>query len=476
MGNRTIRDRQLTSEGEKAIQPMKRYFGTDGIRGRVGESPVSPVEILKLGWAAGRVLAAGRARGRVIIGKDTRISGYLLESALEAGLSAAGVDISLTGPLPTPAIAFLTRQAGACAGIVISASHNPYHDNGIKFFSEEGRKLPDEVEVRIEQLMGEEMVTVGAEALGKAERFIDAIPRYTEHCRDSLAPGSRLDGLKLAVDCANGAAYHVAPLVLRELGAEVTAIGTEPDGFNINRDGGSTAPEAVRKLVLDNGSDAGIAFDGDADRVILVDHQGEIVDGDGILYVLSQHHLQQEGAGGLVGTAMTNLGVEVACKKSDIPFSRAQVGDRYILEQLTNAGWILGGETSGHILCLDRSTTGDGLIAALAVLEIMVQTQKSLAELVAGLKIYPQQLINVSLGADAPAAPSILGCGAVKKAIAQCQSQLGDEGRVVLRPSGTEPVIRVMVEGVDAEMVDELARQIATAVQRAAGTPAVDAE
>ncbi|MDP7563724.1 MAG: phosphoglucosamine mutase [Arenicellales bacterium] len=455
---------------------MKRYFGTDGIRGRVGESPVSPVEILKLGWAAGRVLAAGRARGRVIIGKDTRISGYLLESALEAGLSAAGVDISLTGPLPTPAIAFLTRQAGACAGIVISASHNPYHDNGIKFFSEEGRKLPDEVEVRIEQLMGEEMVTVGAEALGKAERFIDAIPRYTEHCRDSLAPGSRLDGLKLAVDCANGAAYHVAPLVLRELGAEVTAIGTEPDGFNINRDGGSTAPEAVRKLVLDNGSDAGIAFDGDADRVILVDHQGEIVDGDGILYVLSQHHLQQEGAGGLVGTAMTNLGVEVACKKSDIPFSRAQVGDRYILEQLTNAGWILGGETSGHILCLDRSTTGDGLIAALAVLEIMVQTQKSLAELVAGLKIYPQQLINVSLGADAPAAPSILGCGAVKKAIAQCQSQLGDEGRVVLRPSGTEPVIRVMVEGVDAEMVDELARQIATAVQRAAGTPAVDAE
>ncbi len=476
MGNRTIRDRQLTSEGEKAIQPMKRYFGTDGIRGRVGESPVSPVEILKLGWAAGRVLAAGRARGRVIIGKDTRISGYLLESALEAGLSAAGVDISLTGPLPTPAIAFLTRQAGACAGIVISASHNPYHDNGIKFFSEEGRKLPDEVEVRIEQLMGEEMVTVGAEALGKAERFIDAIPRYTEHCRDSLAPGSRLDGLKLAVDCANGAAYHVAPLVLRELGAEVTAIGTEPDGFNINRDGGSTAPEAVRKLVLDNGSDAGIAFDGDADRVILVDHQGEIVDGDGILYVLSQHHLQQEGAGGLVGTTMTNLGVEVACKKSDIPFSRAQVGDRYILEQLTNAGWILGGETSGHILCLDRSTTGDGLIAALAVLEIMVQTQKSLAGLVAGLKIYPQQLINVSLGADAPAAPSILGCAAVKKAIAQCQSQLGDEGRVVLRPSGTEPVIRVMVEGVDAEMVDELARQIATAVQRAAGTPAVDAE
>ena len=440
----------------------KKYFGTDGVRGEVGRSPVTPTEVLQLGWAAGRVLGAGHARGRVIIGKDTRISGYLLESALEAGLSAAGVDIALTGPLPTPGIAHLTRQVGACAGVVISASHNPYHDNGIKFFSAEGRKLNDETENAIEVLMGQSMVTVGAEALGKAERLIDAVPRYAEHCRNTLPPSFRLDGLKIAVDCANGAAYQVAPLVLRELGAEVCCIGVEPDGFNINRGVGSTYPGRISALVRETHADIGIAFDGDADRVVLADSSGSLVNGDGILFLLSHYLKKREGFGGVVGTLMTNLGVEIACKAGGIEFVRAKVGDRHVLEELVSRNWILGGETSGHILCLDRSTTGDGLVAALAVLEVIQTTQSPLSELVSGLTIYPQQLINVKLDEVMPG--DIVNHPAVIDQVRASEQSLGDRGRVVLRPSGTEPVVRVMVEGVDAKIVDHHAKSIADVI------------
>ena len=437
----------------------RRYFGTDGVRGRVGTSPITPAEVLHLGWAAGRVLGAGHARGRVIIGKDTRISGYLLESALEAGLSAAGVDIALTGPLPTPGIAYLTRQVGACGGVVISASHNPYHDNGIKFFSESGKKLDDETEESIEALMSEPMSTVGPEALGKAERLIDALPRYAEHCRNTLPPGVRLDGLKVAVDCANGAAYQVGPLVLRELGAEVTGIGIEPDGFNINRESGSTYPQTICNLVKECGADVGIAFDGDADRVVLADAQGRLVDGDGILFILSQYRHQRGGCEGVVGTLMTNLGVEMACEARGIQFVRARVGDRFVLEELVSRNWTLGGETSGHILSLDRSTTGDGLVAALAVLEVMQKTGKSLADLVEDLQILPQKLVNVSTEHGRPA--ELLDQSRVTEAVKACKKQLGLRGRVVLRASGTEPLIRVMVEGEDAVRVGELARELA---------------
>jgi phosphoglucosamine mutase len=437
----------------------RRYFGTDGVRGRVGTSPITPAEVLHLGWAAGRILGAGHARGRVIIGKDTRISGYLLESALEAGLSAAGVDIALTGPLPTPGIAYLTRQVGACGGIVISASHNPYYDNGIKFFSESGKKLDDETEESIEALMSEPMSTVGPEALGKAERLIDALPRYTEHCRNTLPPGVRLDGLKVAVDCANGAAYQVGPLVLRELGAEVTGIGIEPDGFNINRESGSTYPQTICSLVNQCGADVGIAFDGDADRVVLADAQGRLVDGDGILFILSRYRRQGGDCKGVVGTLMTNLGVEVACEAQGIQFVRARVGDRFVLEELVTRNWTLGGETSGHILSLDRSTTGDGLVAALAVLEVMQKTGKSLADLVEDLQIFPQKLVNVSTEHARPA--ELLEQSRVTEAVKICEKQLGSRGRVVLRASGTEPLIRVMVEGEDEARVGELARELA---------------
>ena len=437
----------------------RQYFGTDGVRGRVGTSPVTPAEVLHLGWAAGRVLGSGHARGRVIIGKDTRISGYLLESALEAGLSAAGVDIALTGPLPTPGIAYLTRQVGACGGIVISASHNPYHDNGIKFFSESGRKLDDDAEAAIEALMSEPMSTVAPEALGKAERLIDALPRYAEHCRNTLPPGVRLDGLKVAVDCANGAAYQVGPLVLRELGADVTGVGIEPDGFNINRDSGSTSPETVCALVKECGADVGIAFDGDADRVVLADAQGCLVDGDGILFILSQYRRQRGDCQGVVGTLMTNLGVEIACEAQGIEFVRAKVGDRFVLEELLARNWTLGGETSGHILSLDRSTTGDGLVAALAVLEIMKMTDQSLADLVKGLQVFPQELVNVSVERALPG--DLLSHPRVTDAVKTCEAQLGQHGRVVLRASGTEPVIRVMVEGENAAEVGELARGLA---------------
>ena len=443
------------------------YFGTDGVRGRVGISPVTPSEVLQLGWAAGRVLGAGHARGRFIIGKDTRISGYLLESALEAGLSAAGVDIALTGPLPTPAIAYLTRQVGACGGIVISASHNPYHDNGIKFFSDSGRKLDDDAEAAIEALMSESMSTVAPEALGKAERLIDALPRYAEHCRNTLPPGIRLDGLKIAVDCANGAAYQVAPLVLRELGAEVVCTGIEPDGFNINREGGSTHPNTICDLVRECGADVGVAFDGDADRVVLVDKQGHLVDGDGILFVLSQYRYQAGDCEGVVGTLMTNLGVELACREKGLEFVRTRVGDRFVLAELLARKWTLGGETSGHILSLDRGTTGDGLVAALAVLEVMQATDSSLGDLVSGLQVFPQELINVSVDHSAPS--ELLSDPRICDSVSSCERQLGGRGRVVLRASGTEPVIRVMVEGEDAISVGKLARGLADEIVSAAG-------
>jgi phosphoglucosamine mutase len=351
---------------------------------------------------------------------------------------------------------------GACAGVVISASHNPYHDNGIKFFSAEGRKLNDETENAIEVLMGQSMVTVGAEALGKAERLIDAVPRYAEHCRNTLPPSFRLDGLKIAVDCANGAAYQVAPLVLRELGAEVCCIGVEPDGFNINRGVGSTYPERISALVRETHADIGIAFDGDADRVVLADSSGSLVNGDGILFLLSQYLKKREGFGGVVGTLMTNLGVEIACKAGGIEFVRAKVGDRHVLEELVSRNWILGGETSGHILCLDRSTTGDGLVAALAVLEVIQTTQNPLSELVSGLTIYPQQLINVQLDEVMPG--DIVNHPAVIDQVRASEQSLGDRGRVVLRPSGTEPVVRVMVEGVDAKLVDHHAKSIADVI------------
>ena len=445
---------------------MKKIFGTDGVRGRVGESPVMPAEVLHLGWAAGRVLGSGYARGRVIIGKDTRISGYLLESALEAGLCAAGIDIAMTGPLPSPGIALLTRQIGACGGIVISASHNPYHDNGIKFFSATGKKLDIDTEKSIELLMNEQLSTVAPESLGKAERLIDAVPRYAEYCRGTLPPGFRLDGLKIVLDCANGAAYQVAPLVLRELGASVSCIGVEPDGFNINRDVGSVNPGSLSQAVLDIGADIGIAFDGDADRVILVSKSGKVIDGDGILYILSNYLIKNKSNEGVVGTDMTNLGVEIALRYDNVPFVRSQVGDRHVLKELESRKWFLGGEPSGHIICLDRSTTGDGLVAALGILETIKTTGSSLDELIQDLEIFPQLMVNVPINVDRSA--NLMSDSSVQKVIDTAESELGLDGRLVVRMSGTEPVVRVMVESKNHERVKKLAHKIANTIETVA--------
>ena len=444
----------------------KRYFGTDGIRGCVGEEPITPETVLKLGWAAGRVLGQGASdHAKILVGKDTRVSGYLLESALEAGLSAAGVDIRLLGPMPTPAIAYLTRTARARAGIVISASHNPFQDNGIKFFSSDGSKLPDEVEFAIERAMGEPLRTVAPDKLGKAKRYEDAGGRYIEFCKSTFPHRLSLEGLKIVVDCANGAAYHVAPLVFSELGAEVIAIANDPYGFNINKDCGSTHPALLQKTVLELGADVGIALDGDGDRVILVDSRGEVVDGDQILYVTA---MSRHGAGrlrgGVVGTLMTNLGLEHALAANNIPFKRAQVGDRYVMNMLHQDGWELGGETSGHIICLDKSTTGDGIVAALEVLAVLVQSGKSLADLKSGMQVYPQTMINVRMTRRFDIKTSkevMLTLGAVEK-------ELAANGRVVLRASGTEPVVRVMVEGRDALLIERLGQTLADTVRRAA--------
>jgi phosphoglucosamine mutase len=441
----------------------KKYFGTDGIRGRVGEYPVTADFMLKLGWAAGRVL--GTSSGdRVIIGKDTRISGYMFESALEAGLSAAGVDVRLLGPMPTPAIAYLTRTLHACAGIVISASHNAYADNGIKFFSSEGTKLPDDVELAIEAELEEPMVTVESCKLGKAERVPDAAGRYIEFCKSTIPLILSLKGLKIVVDCANGATYQVAPSVFDELGAEVVAVGVEPDGLNINQGCGSTKPELLQEIVLAQKADLGIALDGDGDRVIMIDHKGNLVDGDELLFIIALSR-QTEGTlnGGVVGTLMSNLGLEHALLSRDIAFSRARVGDRYVLELLKQSSSMIGGESSGHIICLDRTTTGDGIVSALQVLAAMVKSGKTLYELKAGMHKYPQRMINVPVSkqVDLDSFP------VVQDAVRSAERRLAGRGRVLLRPSGTEPLVRVMVEGEDAEQVNEEADNLASIVAEA---------
>ncbi len=444
----------------------RRYFGTDGVRGRVGDEKINPETVLRLGWAAGRVLGEGRG-GKVLIGKDTRISGYLFESALEAGLVAAGMDIRLLGPMPTPGIAYLTRTLRAAAGIVISASHNPYYDNGIKFFSGDGCKLPDEVEAAIEAQMEGPVKTVPSDRLGKAERVDDAAGRYIEFCKSTVPASLRLDGLKMVVDCANGATYHIAPHVFTELGADVTVIGAEPDGLNINREVGSTHPKALQKAVLETGADLGVAFDGDGDRVLMVDHEGSIVDGDAILYIIARSRLEHPDGlrGKVVGTVMTNLGLELALRELGLELERTQVGDRYILEVLRRNGWSLGGEPSGHIICLDRTTTGDGIVAALQVLAAMVFSGSGLRDLSIGLPRLPQTQLNVELGDAAP--EEVLGRAEVQQAVAEAEAALGDSGRVLLRPSGTEPVIRVMVEGTEATRVSDLAQAVADAVRAA---------
>ena len=441
----------------------RRYFGTDGIRGEVGASPITAEFMLKLGWAAGRVLAKGGG-GKVLIGKDTRISGYMFESALEAGLSAAGVDIRLLGPMPTPAVAYLTQTLHAQAGIMISASHNPFNDNGVKFFSAQGTKLPDDVELAIEAELEQPMSTVVSSALGKAERVGDAPGRYIEFCKSTIPFGMNLRGLRMVVDCGHGATYHVAPNVFDELGAHVVRIGTEPNGLNINEGCGSTSIEALQQAVLEHQADLGVAFDGDGDRVLMVDHTGAAVDGDELLYIIAQS-MDNEGRldGTVVGTLMSNLGLEEALRASGIRLVRAQVGDRYVLEKMKQGHWNLGGEGSGHIICLDRVTTGDGIVSALQVLAASVSAGKTLHELKQPMFKYPQILLNVRMDQRYPI-ESLPGLGEAVKAV---ESALGNHGRVLLRPSGTEPLVRVMVEGRDAAQVESLARHLTQAVSAA---------
>lgn len=452
--------------------PVRKYFGTDGVRGRVGVPPITPDFVMKLGWAAGRVLSRdrGKAKPKVLIGKDTRVSGYMFESALEAGLSAAGVDIHLLGPMPTPGIAYLTRTFHAEAGIVISASHNPFDDNGIKFFSGAGTKLPDSVELEIERELDKPFETVTSRELGKAHRVVDAAGRYIEFCKSTVSSGIDLSGLKLVVDCAHGATYHIAPDVLEELGAEVIAIGNQPDGFNINEQVGATAPEQLQRAVVAHGAQVGIALDGDGDRLIMVDHLGTVLDGDELTYIIARHR-QRLGrlSATVVGTQMSNLGLEIALRECGLGFQRAAVGDRYILEMLNANGWTMGGESSGHIICLDLTTTGDGIISALQVLEAMMQTGRPLAELKEGMTKFPQKLVNVRLQQrlDVTRSPG------VQKAVAEVEATLAGQGRVLLRPSGTEPLIRVMVEGRDERQVDDLAQYIAKAVRDALDAPGV---
>ncbi len=439
----------------------RRFFGTDGIRGRVGEPPMTVDFILKLGWAAGRVLADS-GDGLVVIGKDTRVSGYMFESALEAGLAAAGLDVLLLGPMPTPAIAYLTQAQRATAGIVISASHNPYHDDGVKFFNGNGVKLPDATEQAIEDMLEQPLVMVSPERFGKASRMEDAKGRYIEFCKSSIAFHKSLRGMKLVVDCANGATYHIAPAVFRELGAEVIEIGTSPDGMNINRDVGALHPENMRALVLENRADLGIAFDGDGDRVLMMDARGDVKNGDQLLYVIARSKLASgQLEGGVVGTQMTNLGFEHALHSMDIPFDRAAVGDRYVMEKLVEHGWYLGGESSGHIICLDKTTTGDGIIAALQVLDWLVSERQSLTEACAEMPIYPQTMVNVPLTAPLDLANS----PRIDDSVQQAEAELADNGRVLLRPSGTEPLIRVMVEGRDPDQVEKIAGNVAQAVR-----------
>lgn len=437
----------------------KKYFGTDGIRGLVGRSPITPEFALKLGFAAGKVFAKNGNR-KVLIGKDTRISGYMLETALESGLIAAGVDVGLLGPMPTPAISYLTRTFRADAGIVISASHNPYYDNGIKFFSAAGTKLPDSIEHEIEAMLDQEISCVESEKLGKATRINDAAGRYIEFCKSRFAPES-LRGMKIVVDSANGATYHIGPNVFQELGAEVISIFAKPDGLNINEKCGATHTKALQEAVLANEAHVGLALDGDGDRIIMVDHKGVEVDGDELVFIIARHALKQGNLkGGVVGTLMSNLGLEVALKKLGIPFLRAKVGDRYVMELLKENNWTIGGESSGHVINLEHMPTGDGIVSAIQVLTAMVESGLKLSELKSGMEKYPQELINVRVGQN----KYPLEVDEVKLAIADAEKELGDEGRILIRKSGTEPLIRVMTEGKDAELINAVAKRVAEKV------------
>lgn len=443
------------------IQHYKVHFGTDGIRGTVGECPITVDFVLKLGWAAGRVLAS-HGQSKVVIGKDTRISGYMLESALEAGLSASGVDVCLLGPMPTPAIAYLTRQLKADAGIVISASHNPYQDNGIKFFNHLGEKLSTEIEAEIERHLALPLVTVGANYLGKAFRINDAKQQYMDYCRKQFK-GLSLKGLKLVIDCAHGATYHIAPELFAELGAEVVAIGIAPNGRNINDACGSTAPQALQVAVKENKADAGVAFDGDGDRLIMVDAQGEVVDGDQLLYIIVKYlHDTKQLKGGVVGTLMSNIGFEHAIHAMKLDFERTSVGDKHVLAKLLEKGWEVGGESSGHIIQMKHNTTGDGIMAALQVLQAMQETQKTLAECLAGMVKHPQVMINVTVKCQQD--PMLQP--AIARKVEEVEQALNGNGRVLLRRSGTEPVVRVMVEGEDAQAVEAYAKEIAAVVEK----------
>lgn len=437
----------------------RKYFGTDGIRGKVGEGAITPEFMLRLGWAAGRVLSRQTDGPKnILIGKDTRISGYMFESALQAGLINAGVNVGLLGPMPTPAIAYLARTFQADAGIVISASHNPYYDNGIKFFNEFGEKLSDDIEMAIEEEL--ELTMTTAEHLGKAKRVNDAAGRYIEFCKGTLPWGFTLKGQKIVLDCANGATYHVAPNVFRELGATVITQGIQPDGENINRDCGSTKPQTLQARVLQEEADIGIAFDGDGDRVVMVDHQGEVIDGDEILYLIAANQAESGGCKGVVGTLMTNFGFELAMEKLGIPFVRAKVGDRYVVEEMKKRDWSLGGESSGHILCGNVTTTGDGIVAALQVLKALDGRARQLHSLKKSMRKLPQVMINVR-------AQNLNGFESsqqIEGAVAKAEERLAKKGRVLLRASGTEPVIRVMVEGEDLDLVNSLAKELAEVV------------
>ncbi len=446
----------------------KKFFGTDGIRGRVGVPPITPDFMLKLGWAAGTVFAQqGNGRNKIIIGKDTRISGYMFEAALEAGLAAAGVNIHLTGPMPTPAVAYLTRTLRAQAGIVLSASHNAFADNGIKFFSSDGTKLSDKLELAIEDQLSQSVSTVPPQNLGKASRITDAAGRYIEFCKSTIGSSLKFNGLKIVVDCAHGSTYHIAPAVFEELGASVKAIGVSPNGININENSGSTSPQMLKETVLAENADLGIAFDGDGDRVVMVDHLGNVVDGDEILYVIARDRRRQNiDFGGVVGTQMSNLGLELALDALDVPFTRAKVGDRYVMQEMLQREWDLGGESSGHIICLDITTTGDGIVSALQALSAVVNCNTPLADLTSKMRKMPQCMVNVATsdGFDVQSNTAVLS--AVKSA----ESRLGRSGRVLLRPSGTEPVVRVMVEGEDLAVVDELAHELSDVVAREVGS------
>ena len=445
------------SEGSRERR-LRRYFGTDGVRGKVGHFPITPEMIVRLGWAAGRVLA--KDGGTVLVGKDTRISGYLLESALEAGLSAAGIDVRLVGPMPTPAIAYLTRSIRADAGIVISASHNRYPDNGIKFFGADGNKLSDDLEQAIEAELAQACTVVSPERLGKAKRMVDAPRRYIEYCKGLFRGGPDLRGLHIVLDCANGATYHIGPRLFEELGARVTALGVSPDGLNINKGCGATEPELLQRKVRTTGANLGIAFDGDGDRLVMVDEHGEVMDGDELLYIIAST-CRDRLNGAVVGTVMSNLGLEAALRELDLRLHRVQVGDRYIAEALLKHGLRLGGETSGHIICLDYTTTGDGIVTAMQVLQSMLGADRCLCDLKAGMNKLPQRIVNVRLeeGMDAMSLPA-----AVHRAVHSAENELGDEGRVLLRPSGTEPLLRILVEGQHAAQVQRLAGRLAEAV------------